>query len=500
CVFTKTETPIPEYLKLAGDNQVEIQKALDHFKADPDPLKLQALEYLLENMEGHSYVAVELYDSLDQIVPFCVTDFPDYSSLVSGMDSVEVQLGALHFSRSETIQDIDVITADFLIENVDWSFRAWKELSWASNLTFTEFMNYILPYRGSNEPLESFRPLFWNRYALLLKDSAIGDDPVKAASLINQELKSWFKFDERYYRHPTDQGVQEMLAMQLGRCEDMTNLAIAAMRANGIAVTSDYTPYWANSGNNHAWNAVLSKDKEIIPFMGCEADPGSYRLWNKLAKVYRKMYADQPDNLTFQLEEWEHVPRWLSGKSYLDVTADYVPVSDVTLQLDSTPDSTRFAYLCVFNSGEWGAIHWGKINNDQVTFTDMGRDIAYLPVYFIKDELIPAGAPFILRSDGSLTRLERSAATPHQDVSLISTTKRKLANSTDGIAEVFFTAGADYELFIWQDGWISAGKETARGLPLQFSIPENGLYWLVETDSRQQERIFTWEKGQQVWW
>lgn len=37
----------------------------------------------------------------------------------------------------------------------------------------------------------------------------------------------------------------------------MTNLAIFAMRANGLAVTSDYTPFWADSSNNHAWNAIL---------------------------------------------------------------------------------------------------------------------------------------------------------------------------------------------------------------------------------------------------
>ena len=420
--------------------------------------------------------------------------------MVAGMDSVELQIGELHFSRSETINDLDTITADFLIENIEWSFRAWKELPWAKAITYTEFTNYILPYRGSNEPMESFRPLFWDRYHQMLTDSAVGDDPVRAAALINQELKSWFSFDERYYRHPTDQGVQEMLKMKLGRCEDMTNLAIAAMRSNGIAVTSDYTPYWANSGNNHAWNAVLSKEKEIIPFMGCERDPGDYKLWNKLAKVYRKMYADQPANLAFIKEDWEKVPRWLAGKSYLDVTADYVPVSDVTLQLDSIPDSTNFAYLCVFNSGEWGAIHWGAITDTQVTFTDMGRDIAYLPAYFVENELIPAGPPFILDVGGKILKLNISETTPDQEISLISTTKRKLAISTDGIVETFFSDGAEYEMFFWQNEWISQGKIVENNQPLKFTVPGNGLYWLVEVDGRKQERIFTWKNGQQMWW
>ena len=80
----------------------------------------------------------------------------------------------------------------------------------------------------------------------------------------------------------------------------MTNLTIYAMRANGLAVTSDYTPYWANSGNNHAWNAIVTPGGEVIPFMGAESNPGKYHLANKVAKVYRKTFGKQKANLAFQ--------------------------------------------------------------------------------------------------------------------------------------------------------------------------------------------------------
>ncbi len=500
CSWTASQPAVANSSADGSATPPEIQLAIRHFQKDPNPLKQQALEFLLDNMDGHSYVSVELYDSLKQIIPFCVTDYANYGTMVAGWDSIEVETGELHFARCVTQEDWETITADFLIENIDWAFKAWNELPWASALTFAEFTNYVLPYRGSNEPLNSFRPLFWNRYHTMLIDSSVGNDPIRAAALINQELKSWFRFDERYYRHPTDQGVKEMLEMKLGRCEDMTNLAIAAMRANGIAVTSDYTPYWANSGNNHAWNAVLAADKRIVPFMGCESDPGEYRLWNKLAKVYRKMYAEQPTNLAFVKQEWEEVPRWLAGKSYLDVTSDYVDVSDVTLTLDSIPDSTHFAYLCVFNSGEWGTIHWGKINDSQVTFSDMGRDIVYLPAYFLDQTIVPAAPPFILDEAGNMIQLISDETAPDLDMFLISTTKRSLAISTDGIAETFFTEGAEYELFLWQNAWTSLGKAVAQGSALSFTAPQGGLYWLVESGGRQQERIFTWKDGQQVWW
>ena len=44
-------------------------------------------------------------------------------------------------------------------------------------------------------------------------------------------------------------------------------------RANGIPMTSDYTPAWARGNNNHAWNVLLDADgigriEELIAEMG----------------------------------------------------------------------------------------------------------------------------------------------------------------------------------------------------------------------------------------
>ena len=90
------------------------------------------------------------------------------------------------------------------------------------------------------------------------------DDPEEAAYLL-----LCLSADILRYRGDMtweDVGLVTMLFTHEGRCEDMTNLAIYAMRANALPVTSDYTPYWANSGNNHAWNAILGRDGEVLPW------------------------------------------------------------------------------------------------------------------------------------------------------------------------------------------------------------------------------------------
>jgi hypothetical protein len=235
--------------------------------------------------------------------------------------------------------------------------------------------------------------------------------------------------------------------------------------------------------------------------MGAEAQPGEYRLGNKLAKVYRKTYARQTQNLVFQKPEWEEVPGWLSGKNYLDVSADYMEAADVTLRLEKpVPDSVNHAYLCVFNSGQWRAIHWAPIRGRSVTFEDMGRDIAYLPTFYVEKELEPAGRAFILEEDGRVRHLAPQPASPAK-LSLTATTRRAQAQTTDGIAEVFLEAGRQYELFYWEDEWISAGTATAGSEPLEFTgVPAGALYWMVAEDSRRDERIFTYEQNVQVWW
>jgi hypothetical protein len=326
-------------------------------------------------------------------------------------------------------------------------------------------------------------------------------DPIEAASLINRDLMSWFKFDPRYYYHPVDQGLSEMKEMRLGRCEDMTNLTIFAMRANGLAVTSDYTPYWANSGNNHAWNAIVTPQGEVIPFMGAEANPREYKLANKLAKVYRKTYSINRENLAFQVDKDNELPGYLSSKSYTDVTAAYTTVKDITLTVDaSCPDTIDILYLCVFNSGEWKPIHWGEMIHGSVQFTNMGVDVAYMLGYYAKKEIHPLGDPFLLEQDGNIRTLKADSSRM-TTLKLASTTQVKQDASTDGIDQLNLKPDQEYELFYWNRGWQSVAIQKADTSALEFnSVPADALYWLVAKDSDKEERVFTFEHGKQVWW
>jgi hypothetical protein len=69
-------------------------------------------------------------------------------------------------------------------------------------------------------------------------------------------------------------------------------------------------------------------------------------------------------------------------------------------------------------------------------------------------------------------------------------------NDKNGIYE-----GMEYELFYWDDDWISLGKKVATTDKIRFDeIPENAVLWLRNLDEAEEERIFTLKDGKQVWW
>ncbi|MBD3235517.1 MAG: hypothetical protein GF330_02300 [Candidatus Eisenbacteria bacterium] len=492
---------LPGTLARAEENRGALETVLRHYRERGDSLKLRAARFLIRNMADHGYTVFGLYDSAGVEIELDVLAFPDYETLRTALDSIEASRGEIDYQRKQQFDDVDVITADLLIEQIDLAFTAWQGKPWARHLTFEQFCDYVLPYRGSGEPLERWRGFFLTRYADLPERMEDPTDPVEAARLINDDLRAWFKFDPRFYLHPTDQGLAEMVTNRMGRCEDMTNLTIYAMRANGLGVTSDYTPYWADAGNNHAWNAILDRDGRVVMFMGAEAQPGEYRLSNRVAKVYRKMFAQQPGNLVFQKPPEEDVPRWLGGKSYIDVTSDYTGVADLVMPLEEpVPEGVHFAYVCVFNDGQWKAIDWAPIEGQQARFHDLGTNLVYLPAYYAGGEILPAAPALILEPGGTFRRL-----LPHHHAPIsfpiYSTTQRRQVESSDGVRQVFLEEDREYELFYWEEGWVSMGTQVCFGEPLRFNrVPSGALYWLVARDSRREERIFTLDEGQQVWW
>lgn len=61
--------------------------------------------------------------------------------------------------------------------------------------------------------------------------------------------------------------------------------------------------------------------------------------------------------------------------------------------------------------------------------------------------------------------------------------------------------GEEYELFYWENRWVSLGRKKADGFRLQYdSVPDNSLLWLHNRTKGVEERIFTYMNNEQIWW
>ncbi len=488
-------------LQESGKNKKELLSVLKHYKKDT--LKLKAATFLIENMLGHAYSKSKLVDTTKEKVKFNVLDYKDYNSMVKAWDSVEQKIGKINFVRDTIIYDSQVIKADYLIKNIDLAFKS-RNFPWAKKISFNTFCEYILPYRGSNEPLENWREYFIDKFSWLKDSLQDSTDPIEVAKFINSNLKSWYKFDARLYRHPTDMGLQEMLNTKLGRCEDMTNLAAYAMRANGIPVMTDYVTHWPTTGNNHAWNATYDKHGKVVIFMGALNNPGEYTLNNKKAKVYRKTYSIQDKSLSNTKPSYEKVPAWLRSKHNIDVTNEYVDVVTInpTIKI-SIPDSINFGYLAVFNTGKWEPTAWGKLNKNvkDVTFKNIGKEIVYSGVFYKKDSLLHFNQPFLVNTKGNLHYFIPD--TIHkQSIKLYNTTKRAIIKTTDEIRKANFKPNTIYALYYWDYKWKLLDTQKAnKDIPLYFkNAPKGALFWLKDINGKEEERIFSINDSKINWW
>ena len=473
----------------AGKNRGEIEAFLARYESDPQ--KRDASRWLVANMDGHGFALIELTTKDGTRLTFDALDYKSFGEAEAALNRIEKENPGCDFRKIRFDSDLEHASSEFLSAHLEEAFDAWRTYPWSKSIKYEVFREFILPYRGSNEPLGLWRAPARARLAELCTQNAGETDVRVFGEKVRGTVHPWTGFTDLFYLHPTDQSYAEMCERKLGRCEDITNMISFGMRSVAAMCASDYTPWWAASDNNHAWEVVLDANGQ-----------GRAGLAGRAAKVYRKTFAIQPDSLAAIKRENETVPKWLSSSHYIDVTAQYQPVSDVTVELASVPEGHRFAYIAVFNGGSWKPIHWGRIEHARATFTALGRNICYLPMYHVDGADRPAGEPFVIDTDGVVHPLAAKGAA---EASLLATTtKPDIQDPDTGVikARTVVKDGAAYELFVWSAGaWKSLGRiESGAGVRAFDQLAGDGLYWLVEDGSKKLERIFTIDSGAQVFW
>lgn len=402
-----TNKRVNDSLKKSSVNRTELEKVLVHYQ--DSGLKLEAARFLIENMDAHYWYdtpAVEgFYFSMDSLFTRCRGNRDywkrQYDVLLSRYS------GALNLSlRPENrLYDVEHLTASYLISQIDSAFKVWH-CNWNSHYDFKTFCRYVLPYRIGHEPPTDWR----GSYALTPEEaeSYVQSVPNKMYSygVANSRL---YKLERSKIYYPSirlpDLPLTVLSRVQSASCKEYSRACVALLRALGLPAALDFVPQWGNRSMGHEWCAILWGEGVSMP-LGYGEYPGDHfqkRTDDRIPKVFRQTYEKRPESLYMRASESETLPPLFDTPCLMDVTADYVPVSDIRVPLTYKKTSgMHFAYLSVFNNRDWKIVHWGRIVGRHAEFQGMGRDIVYLPVYYTSKGVRCAGEAFLLDREGKM--------------------------------------------------------------------------------------------------
>lgn len=182
CSCSKDEQEqLEKALEFASSNRTKLEKVLHHY--EHDSLKLEAAKFLIRNMPHcYSYPQGGDMDSVKRVRTY-------YSPFGQIDQTYAKQWGHYTYRNLPKIYDAHVITARYLIGNIDHAFDNWQKRPWNRSLSFEDFCEYLLPYRLGDEPLEEWRELYEKEYGYLLDSIYTGSDVVEAANLVSKHLQ-----------------------------------------------------------------------------------------------------------------------------------------------------------------------------------------------------------------------------------------------------------------------------------------------------------------------
>lgn len=219
----------------AQDNKLTgLRRTLtEHYSNDAE--KQRAAAWLLDNITYHGTVRSELQDEYYNRLTAIEhqTVYPQCEPLIYSLaDSVY----AVQDKGFKRVMDADAVTAEYLIGNIDHAFDRWRNGNFARHLSFTEFCEWLLPYRFTNENLCEWRERLHKQYKASME--SIGNIADKnhsaywAASQVNDKIKQ-----DKIFIHviPHLGGVNlpapVLASLRMGECDDYAFKCAYVMRA-----------------------------------------------------------------------------------------------------------------------------------------------------------------------------------------------------------------------------------------------------------------------------
>ena len=412
-VGCKDISPIAEVLDSAGSNRSELEAVLDHYKTkDANPQKLQAAEFLIKNMPAHySYAGNEIYE------------YYDYAAKILANKSLspEQQRDSLLFITDlkyrdlpgQIVSDAQIIKADYLIKNIDTSYDRWVNCDWASQITFDEYLEWLLPYKAIElQEMDAWRDTLLAHFGKGL------EHPIKNDVEYNTTMATADMLRNDAYRGLNRYGLYTRAGLPLlsahlqasqtyGDIPDYALTAVLVMRSAGVPAVWDETPVGSRGTAATRWFVIISdRGQELTSEWDFSTQiGGSFFPYERGPKVYRNTYAINPERWEYRQKAKYQYPFELGKK---DVTSKYFLTSDLSIPIEKdilkqVMDKYVYIASAVRNEDKpWQIVDFGVMKHGKATFHDMGREVLYQIQGYDGNKLIPISEPFILHKDRSI--------------------------------------------------------------------------------------------------
>lgn len=404
---------VDEVLKLAGENQVELVKVLDHYKISDQKEEFEAALFLIGNMkdkyglyfpeDSYYFDILNRVDSLRRQKKS--VDFID-SFLEKIIDSIKSN--NLYVSRVK-IMDYNKVNADYLIENIDLAFKVWKEKPWAKHLNFEQFCEWILPYRIGNEPLQSWRKYMYNELMWVEDSIKKKDNPKEICMYVNKMIAKDFQYSDLLNFIPALGGIDQY-KHKAGTCSHRYALLSMCMRSIGIPISIDFTPRSCKGDLVHDWTVLLDTGDSIHSFNGGEVwaelqNPPNCPLGGEIqvTSVFRNQFANNKNAISYDINE-EEVPESFRNEYIRNVSDEYEGNKHGDIEINLNKDyNYKYAFLYVLNPGRAiTPVAYAKTSGENVIFENIGRDGIYFVGFYDNQKVFLASPAFIYPIDGPI--------------------------------------------------------------------------------------------------
>lgn len=376
-------------LELSGSNRPELEKVLDHYRHDA--LKLEAARFLIKNMPGHGGYEDAQLDSVKAVMRASVK--ANIGGYLPDSEWKRKWLGFDYKTLSKRM-DIHYISAEYLIEHIDHSFKVWQECAWAKHYSFDDFCEWVLPYRIGDEPLERWRKPYYDRYKPLLDSLYTGDDMVEAVNVLARHFKRTHLFVlTTEYRMP-HLGAGFLSECLVGTCREITDHAIYIFRSLGIPIQIDKYWYSPSNQHDHMWNVLKDPAGGVIPFWYMDSSDFVVKRGatdgRKKGKVYRN---------TFAAHDSRTLP--LFGAFYQDVTGEYFGENTYRIEVDKQVEGNT-VLLGMFAPSRYIPVDVAPLRRGKAQASNIEPGVIFQPLAYADGERLPAGYPFMI--DGTAPR------------------------------------------------------------------------------------------------